>query len=293
MVSLCHSFGRHGFACFLAIDGMENSSIGVFMRLHFFDGLFAIKEGWTSLRQSPRIRNRTILPVVLSILIFFLTLSVSLVFFSDFQDWFAHWFLELWGVTTETESLIWWKKILVFGAKGVSWMLSSLILLTAGLTVPYLVSNLLCSWFWENVSYTTMKEQGVCYQNIDDPSSWKKWITPVFREFIKEVVLLAIVAFAWVVTILPGIGPMISLIMAPLAACIWFGYMVSDYSMSTLQWSVRKRLLWARKNVFYLVGLGIFALIPLAGFVMFPVLLVGHSSHFGKRLLVLEKFPLE
>jgi len=114
---------------------------------------------------------------------------------------------------------------------------------------------------------------------FENDNLFQKVFTPLFRELIKEIIYVMVFVVVWFVTILPIVGPFISLVLGPVAICFWFGFIVCDFSMSVMAAKVKDRLNYGKSNWLYLTGVGIYALIPVIGLLMYPLFIIGHAKN--------------
>ncbi|MCB0327283.1 MAG: EI24 domain-containing protein [Bdellovibrionales bacterium] len=246
-------------------------------------GLLACKKGWELVQSNRSVRKGLVLPLTISLIVFVCTVSFSAYFFLDMVRFFSDWVLQQMSLSDDLSQLIWWKKVFVFTLKIILYILSSIFLLIASFALPYLISNIICSWFWELLSEKTMLESGYKAQEKMGSSYMDRFIVPICRELFKELVLLILLFLFWILTLFPGLGPVMIVFIAPVATCFWFGFMIADYAMSIFALSVGDRLRWAQKNFPYVLGLGMSGLIPIVGFFLFPMALVGHSHYMATR----------
>jgi|GEM_PF-4785086 len=149
--------------------------------------------------------------------------------------------------------------------------------LTVVMLCTFLFGNILCAFFWEVLIEQVFILEGKQAWVFEDDNVFKKYAIPLLREMVKELIYVLVFVLVWVITILPVAGPLVSMILGPIAIAYWFGYIVSDFSMSVMALKVKERARYGRAHIPYLTGLGAYALIPLVGVLMYPLFIMGHA----------------
>lgn len=246
------------------------------------------------LKAEPSLKSRLIIPYTIIISV----LCLGFYFFSAYGlDWTYQWvdFIMTWMRLDpdHLEEMRWFKKIffypVFYALKALFFIMGiALVMLTT-----FLLGNVLCAFFWEILIEQVFVLEGKQSWVFENESAFKKYATPLFRELIKEFIYIILFMIVWIVTIMPMIGPMISLVLGPIAIAFWFGYIVSDFSMSVMALKVKDRIKYGRMHFLYLTGVGIYALIPVLGILIYPLFVIGHAKNIATdKKLMPDALPL-
>ncbi|MCB1198801.1 MAG: EI24 domain-containing protein, partial [Deltaproteobacteria bacterium] len=236
--------------------------------------------GWSMLSKHPSLKVRLIIPYSIIALVFALLVYLFTAEGVSLIHSFVHQILATIHLDpdqmTQMNML---QKILFYPLLYLLKVLFYLISAALVMLLTLMVGNILCAFFWELLIEEVFKIEGKAQWVFQHESLLHRIVTPLAREVVKELMYLLFFIAAWLCTIIPVIGPMISLVLGPVVICFWFGFIVSDFSMSVMAAKVKQRLIYGRSKWLYLTGMGLYALVPILGLVIYPLFIIGHAKN--------------
>lgn len=139
----------------------------------------------------------------------------------------------------------------------------------------FFLSMIINSPFYEAMAERVLELKGI---RQEQAFSWKRLTSDlVFSlkiESFKFVFFLGVSAVLFILSLIPGIGLVFSFLGLFFTAWV-FAFGVASYPLMLNHESFGNMLRWGRKHSFSLLGFGLPALIPLAGFFLAPFQVVG------------------
>lgn len=228
---------------------------------------------------SHSIRRLSIIPFILTLLVFSVGLALGLPFITSLVAPFTSWIVS--AVTSKPTSDF---------AVGLSWVLPVLIWPSLAIALLYLLvvlSRLLVSPFFSLLSEKVLIVQGGIEPEKFQLVSWLKLNARMIRISLVKALAFSILGLVLtVLSFIPGVG-----LVTGFGFLILIGYDVTDYAFEALQWSWEQRIKFFRRNFAAFIGLGtalgLVFLIPGLNFFLLPASVAG-AAELVRRLAGLK-----
>jgi hypothetical protein len=244
----------------------------------FFQGIRTPFRGFSVLLAHRSLQLRLLIPYALIVLVLVVGLAVFFQWGTHQIHLFTDALLETIGLDIDAAAQYrWYSKAFLYACfyalTGLFWVIA------LGLfgVLTMVLSNILCSFFWEVLIeevFSIFNKNHWIYQE----TSWlKRVMIPMGREILKECIYVGLFLGVWLLSFIPVLGPWGTILLGPPLLCYWYGFMVNDFALSVMAMPVAKRMDYGRKQWLYFLGIGIYALVPFLGVLIYPFLIVGNA----------------
>ncbi|MCI5072867.1 EI24 domain-containing protein [bacterium] len=215
------------------------------------------------------------IPFIIIVSLFFVCLYLSYSYLPPVIDNsllpIKNWFINTWPTFLDFKVFSYIGVFLLGGLKFILYV----VLFSLNLVFAWLIGNILCSFFWEILAEKILAQSPHFNKSMPLKITVKNIFTSMVRELFKEILLLSLVAITWLMTFVPVLGQSIFIVLLPLLSSIILGYAHVDYAFSVLGLPVKNRFHWAKKNIPFLLGAGIYGLIFPVVYFLYPSFIVG------------------
>lgn len=245
----------------------------------FFLGFSTPLVGLTLILESHRIRRLSIIPFILTLIVFVVGLALGLPFITGLVAPFTQWIVSV--VTSKPTSEF---------AVGLSWVLPFLIWPALAIALLYLLvvmTRLFVSPFYSLLSEKVLVVRGALEPDKFQLFSWVKLNARMLRVSLVKALAFSILGLILtLLSFIPGVG-----LLTGFGFLILIGYDVTDYAFEALQWSWEQRVKFFRRHFPAFIGLGtalgLVFLIPGLNFFLLPASVAG-AAELVRRLAGLK-----
>lgn len=241
----------------------------------FIAGIRSPWKGADYILKSPSAKKIIAIPFTIIICLFFVCLYLSYSYLppviGDSLLPIENWVVNLWPDFLNFKFFSYIGNFLLICLKFILY----LVLFSLNLLLAWLVGNILCSFFWEVLAEKILSESKHFTDSMPLKITVKNIVTSMIRELLKELLLILIVAMTWLMTFMPIFGQSIFIVLLPLLTSIILGYAHVDYAFSVLGLPIKNRFHWAKQNIPFLLGAGVYGLIFPIVYFLYPSFIVG------------------
>ncbi|HMQ11525.1 MAG TPA: EI24 domain-containing protein [Oligoflexia bacterium] len=254
----------------------------------FVAGIRSPWNGANFILKSPPTKKIIAIPFVIIVSLFFICLYLSYSYLppviAESLLPIENWFINNWPAALSFKFFSYIGGFLLASLKFILY----LVLFSLNLVFAWLIGNILCSFFWEILAEKMLSQSQHFNVSMPLKVTVKNVVTSMLRELFKELLLLTIVAITWLMTFLPILGQSVFIVLLPLLSSVILGYANIDYAFSVLGLPIKDRFAWAKQNIPFLLGAGIYGLIFPVVYFLYPSFIVGgllvHADHILLQL---------